>query len=140
MVIGEDGVGTVQWYVENTDREDAALITGWIEFQPTDEAIVEWQNGLYAKILDASKARQTEIELARREQTRQQLGPEIRGDNPFLNREIERTELWRHVVTMLSCQHLHDFKAMKRRVEPCGYPQLDFEEATERSRSLIYQR
>ncbi|WP_201587221.1 hypothetical protein [Psychrobacter jeotgali] len=51
------------------------------------------------------------------------------GRNPFLNREIERTQLWQLIVSMLSCQHFDRFDAMKQRIQPCGYPQLDFQEA-----------
>ncbi|QNQ08860.1 hypothetical protein [Sphingomonas alpina] len=50
----------------------------------------------------------------------------IKGRNPFLNREIERNELKRHVIAALMGNYFAGIGAMMERVQPCGYPAIDF--------------
>lgn len=58
--------------------------------------------------------------------------------NPFLNRETERTELKRMAISYLTCQFFDRFDAMKHRVRPCGYPQMDIAEAEEEGRFIQF--
>ena len=51
---------------------------------------------------------------------------QIRGRNPFLNREIERNEIKRHIIALLLCNYLNGIGSMMERVAPCGYPEIDF--------------
>lgn len=87
-----------------------------------------WQESIYSKIM-ASYYRDLEDYKLSLDDVDQDDLFQIKGKNPFINREVERTELWKLVVSMLSCQHFERFNAMKKKVQPCGYPQLDFQEA-----------
>ncbi len=51
---------------------------------------------------------------------------QIKGRNPFLNREIERNEIKRHVIAMLLCNYFNGIGSMMEKVAPCGYPEIDF--------------
>ncbi len=51
---------------------------------------------------------------------------QIKGRNPFLNREIERNEIKRHIVALLLCNYFNGIGSMVERVAPCGYPEIDF--------------
>ena len=51
---------------------------------------------------------------------------QIKGRNPFLNREIERNELKRHIIALLMCNYFNGMGSMMERVAPCGYPEIDF--------------
>jgi hypothetical protein len=50
---------------------------------------------------------------------------QIKGRNPFLNREIERNEIKRHVIALLLCNYFNGIGSMVSRVAPCGYPEID---------------
>jgi hypothetical protein len=51
---------------------------------------------------------------------------QIEGRNPFLNREIERNELKRHIIALLMCNYFNGLGSMMESVAPCGYPEVDF--------------
>ncbi|MBL7697997.1 MAG: hypothetical protein JNK79_07555 [Chitinophagaceae bacterium] len=51
---------------------------------------------------------------------------QIKGRNPFLNREIERNEFKRHVIAILMCNYFNGIGSMMEKVAPCGYPEIDF--------------
>ncbi len=87
-----------------------------------------WQMSIYEKIM-APYYREMEDYKLSSDETNQDDIFQIKGRNTFINREVERTELWKLVVSMLSCQHFDGFDAMKQKVQPCGYPQLDFQQA-----------
>lgn len=51
---------------------------------------------------------------------------QIKGRNPFLNREIERNEFKRHIIAILLCNYFNGLGSMVDHVAPCGYPEFDF--------------
>jgi len=51
---------------------------------------------------------------------------QIKGRNPFLNREIERNEFKRHIISILLCNYFNGIGSMMDHVSPCGYPEIDF--------------
>ena len=51
---------------------------------------------------------------------------QIKGRNPFLNREIERNEFKRHIIAILLCNYFNGIGSMIDHVAPCGYPEIDF--------------
>ncbi len=51
---------------------------------------------------------------------------QIKGRNPFLNREIERNELKRHIIALLICNYFNGMGSMMEKVDPCGYPEINF--------------
>ena len=52
---------------------------------------------------------------------------QIKGRNPFLNREIERNEFKRLTIAALMCNYFNGMGSMMERVAPCGYPEPNFE-------------
>ncbi len=104
-------------------------ITVEIICQRTDLAYKKWQLEVYNILMLAyeEKLNKYEADLARYNAAKEQKTKF--GRNPFLNREIERTELKRMAISYISCQFYDQFTAMKRNVKPCGYPQMDLEQA-----------
>ena len=51
---------------------------------------------------------------------------QIKGRNPFLNREIERNEFKRHIIAILMCNYFNGIGSMMESVSPCGYPEINF--------------
>jgi hypothetical protein len=79
----------------------------------TQEALDQWQIQTFEKIMTAYKALQAEYEqkIAAREV---QTGIAIKGQNPIINREIEKTELKKHCIKMLmDTYQFGSFDAMK---------------------------
>ena len=91
----------------------------------TPEKYQTWQFKTYNAIVIAYqelKARYDE----KLEAAQVQQGVAIRGRNPLLNREIEKTELKKQCLSLLTGQHFDLFDAMRRNVAPHGYPESGF--------------
>lgn len=102
---------------------------GLVRCERNEAVYNNWKLEVYSKImqkyeedLNAYKA-----ELARYNAAKAQKAKF--GRNPFLNREIERTELKRMAISYISNQFYDQFTALKKNVKPCGYPQMDLVEA-----------
>lgn len=100
-----------------------------VECRRKESELIIWQDVVYNKIMlnYENKLNEYKAELARYNAAKEQKTKF--GRNPFLNREIERTELKRMAISYISCQFYDQFTAMKRNVKPCGYPQMDLEQA-----------
>jgi hypothetical protein len=94
----------------------------------SQELYAAWQMETFNAIIDAynDKKSQHDAEMSR---LAAQEEPVIGGRPPQLNREVERTELKRAAISMLTQQHFDDFDAMRRGVPFHGYPQMDVDEA-----------
>jgi hypothetical protein len=88
-----------------------------------DEAFEKWQAMIYNLIM-ADYNRKLDEYSASNNKNDELV--QIKGRNPFLNREIERNELKRHVIAMLLCNYFNGIGSMMERVAPCGYPEMDF--------------
>jgi hypothetical protein len=88
----------------------------------TAEAFDKWRVNIYNLVM-TDYARKLEAFEANKKQD-----PliQIKGRNPFLNREIERNELKRHIIALLMCNYFNGIGSMMERVAPCGYPEIDF--------------
>jgi hypothetical protein len=95
----------------------------------SDQAKTAWRTMVWEKIMEkyAQDLQEYKSALARYEQDKAARLPF--GNNPFINREIERTELKRLAISFISCQFYDQFNAMKRNVAPCGYPEMSLPEA-----------
>jgi hypothetical protein len=90
----------------------------------TDTALEQWQVKIYNLImadylrkLDAyNNSNSKSVELF-----------QIKGRNPFLNREIERNEFKRNIIAVLMCNYFNGIGSMMNRVAPCGYPEINFD-------------
>jgi hypothetical protein len=103
--------------------------TGYIKCSLTEQAIEKWKTSIYEAIMSKYQQDLEEYETARARYDQEKNAKLPFGNNPFINREIERTELKRLAVSYISCQFFDQFTAMKRKVEPCGYPEMDLEQA-----------
>ena len=94
----------------------------------SQEAFEAWQIETYTAIIGAYNDQKSQFDA---EMTRLAAQGEafIGGRPPAINRDIERTELKRAAITMLTAQHFDDFDAMRRGVPSHGYPQMDLAEA-----------
>ena len=102
----------------------ALALSGTISItaQLTQEAFEKWQVSIFNTIMtdynrrleDYKAANDTQVELF-----------QIKGRNPFLNREIERNELKRHIIAVLMCNYFNGLGSMMEHVAPCGYPEID---------------
>jgi hypothetical protein len=89
----------------------------------TDEAMAKWQAGIF-KLVMADYNRKLDAWKAANDRGDELV--QIKGRNPFLNREIERNEFKRHVIAILMCNYFNGIGSMMEHVSPCGYPEIDF--------------
>lgn len=88
-----------------------------------DETFEKWQTLIYNLIMADYNRKLDEYNASN---TKNDELIQIKGRNPFLNREIERNELKRHIIAMLLCNYFNGIGSMMERVAPCGYPEIDF--------------
>jgi len=88
----------------------------------TAEAFDKWRVSIYNLVMTDYAKKLEAFESTKKEDPLIQ----IKGRNPFLNREIERNELKRHVIALLMCNYFNGMGSMMERVAPCGYPEIDF--------------
>lgn len=91
--------------------------------QLKDDEFEKWQTSIYSLIMAEYNRKLDEYNATINKNDEL---VQIKGRNPFLNREIERNELKRHVVAMLMCNYFNGMGSMMERVAPCGYPEIDF--------------
>ncbi|MBL8180331.1 MAG: hypothetical protein JNL64_01835 [Blastocatellia bacterium] len=104
------------------------------------EALYKWQLSIFSKItedhekaLSLFRKEKQEFEAKEEEQKRKR-----NNQNPFINREIERTELKRMAISYISCQFFDQFSSMKNMVEPCGYPEMNLREVEEEGKFIQF--
>ena len=99
----------------------------------TDETLAGWRNKVYNLIMSDYNRKLDAFNAA---QGGAQGFVQIKGRNPFLNREIERNELKRHIIGILMCNYFNGMGAMMQSVAPCGFPEINFSKL-ERDSPLI---
>jgi len=104
----------------------------------TDEREQKWKINTYNSIINAYQDQLTKYNNAL-EAERIRMGfSEIRGSNPLVNRETEKTELKKSCIAMLTGQRFDSFDAMNWNVAPEGYPEIDFEEAAKEGNFISF--
>lgn len=125
---------------EETDVVPAA-VAGWplaevaltveVHCERTPESFQQWQLDTYQKIVDAYRKKKAAYDKqVRAAESRQ--GEEtgvMAQQNPSKSEEIEREELKRQCVTLMTGQRFELFDAVRPDVPPHGFPELDVEEA-----------
>ena len=91
-----------------------------IKCKLTDEAFDKWRVKIYNLVMDDYRKKQEAFQANKADDPLIQ----IKGRNPFLNREIERNELKRHVIALLMCNYFNGIGSMVEKVAPCGYPEV----------------
>jgi hypothetical protein len=101
----------------------------------TWESYELWQIQTFEKIMAAYNALQAEYEqMIAAQQT--QLGVQIHGQNPRINREIETTELKKHCVKML--MDTYQFGAFDAMKQTTGAPDFDIFDAYNEGRTIQF--
>lgn len=112
-----------------------------------DEFKDKWRAEVFAKIQEVNEKALEEYKKAFAEYQKakeefdareEELKKERYNKNPFINRETEKAELKRMVISYVSCQFFDQFDAMKNRVEPCGYPEMFLKEAEQEGRFIRF--
>lgn len=94
---------------------------------------IKWQLDIFTKVKEAFEKhlaaykQEKEVFEAREAASKN----ERYNKNPFILRELEKAELKRMAISYISCQFYDQFDAMKNKVEPCGYPEMNVKEAYE---------
>lgn len=100
----------------------------------TNEAIEKWRLQTFDKIYAAYQALQTAYDQ-KVAQAEAQAGIIIEGRNPAQNRVIEKAELKKLCITMMTGQHFDQFNAMTDPPDkPKTYPEVDVFEALDEGR------
>jgi hypothetical protein len=94
-----------------------------VQCKLTPSGLATWQTKIYNLIM-ADYGRKLAAYQAASGQTTDIV--QIKGRNPFLNREIERNEFKRHIIAILICNYFNGIGSMYDHVAPCGYPEFDF--------------
>ncbi|NHJ86881.1 MAG: hypothetical protein FK734_15570 [Asgard group archaeon] len=94
----------------------------------TDRSFIEWQNSIHAEILQAyeQKLADYENDLSSLESEEE---VEIQGRSPSENRTIEKDELKKACISLLTQQHYDHFGAIE--LDALSYPQINLNEAKE---------
>jgi hypothetical protein len=107
--------------------------------RPSLEKEQKWKLETFNAIINAYKDQLTRYNNAI-ESARIRAGfTEIRGTNPFINRETEKTELKKGCITLLTGQQFFEnFDAMNRNVGINRYPEIDIDDAADEGRFISF--
>ncbi|PCI94512.1 MAG: hypothetical protein COB15_14045 [Flavobacteriales bacterium] len=90
----------------------------------------QWQMETFNAIMSAYERLKFEYDESLENQ-QYQAGGYIQGENPLINREVEKTELKKHAISILTGQQYEGFNAMgKDHRQGLGYPEMDLEDAS----------
>jgi len=117
--VGSMGVALRSW------RPSSFTVTVEVTCQRTVRAMDKWRYETYAALLQAYQQQRAAYE-EKLKALRARAGVEIAGKNPALNREIERRELKKACLSILTAQHFDLFNAID--TGPDGLPQTDVDE------------
>lgn len=95
-----------------------------IKCKVTNESVEKWKLKIYNAIMEDYAQKLSKYE---QEQRVQEEIVTIKGRNPFLNRELEKNELKRHIISILMCNYFKGIGSMMDNVKDCGYPEINFE-------------
>lgn len=100
------------------------------------EVLLKWQLETYGKITETYTRRKSDYDAAHAAALAEFEAAKAQkhARNPFLNRETERIELKRMAISYISCSFFDEMDAMRHRVKPCGFPQMDLKEAEREGR------
>jgi len=101
------------------------------------EKYEEWQLKTYNAIMIAYQEQKSKYENAIESSLMNTLMP-VSGSNATTNREIEKTELKKGCISMMTGQRFELFDSVNQNIAPYGYPEIDFEEATAEGRYIQF--
>jgi hypothetical protein len=95
-----------------------------VNFRLKAEERLKWQTGIYDKIMEGYQKELADYEEALKKS--EEGGERV---NPFLLLEDIKEQLKQATISYISCQFFDSMNAMRQKVEPCGFPQPDLQEA-----------
>ncbi|MBC8769582.1 hypothetical protein H4O18_16405 [Arenibacter sp. BSSL-BM3] len=95
-----------------------------IKCELSPEGYDRWKHKIYNLIMDNYMV-QLQTYNASLSQD-QEILHQIKGNNPFLNRETEKNELKRNIIAILLNNYFNGIGSILERTAPCGYPEIDF--------------
>jgi hypothetical protein len=98
----------------------------------------QWKLKTYNAIMSAYADRKSQYDQALERARVQSSFQQVRGSNPFLNRETEKIELKKGCVALLTGQRFDSFDAVAANTAPHGYPEIDFEESMSEGRFVSF--
>ena len=103
----------------------------------TEKKYKEWKGATFNALVTAFNNKVDEYEDWQR--TREiGSGVAIEGNNPEINRKVEREELKKHCIEMMTGQRFETFDAMRSNVPSLGYPEFSFLEAHDEGQYLQF--
>lgn len=125
---------SVKVWGDPANHKIEAIVNVSITCYPTAEGILAWKQAVYAKLIDAYKAQKKEYdEWVNAQQA--YAAYKISGNNPEINRQIEREELKKRCLEMFTGQRFESFDAATNGLQNLSnYPEIVFKEAVEEGR------
>jgi hypothetical protein len=93
------------------------------------EKFQEWQLATYRAIINSYNDKKSRYDTAIEAAKIRSGFNQIQGKNPLLNREVEKIELKKGCISLLTGQRFNDFDAVNMNVAPHHFPEIDFDEA-----------
>ena len=103
----------------------------------TEKRYKEWKNATFNALVTAFERKLSEYEDWQRSNEIGN-GISIEGNNPEINRKVEREELKKHCIEMMTGQRFETFDAMRSNVPSLGYPEFSFLEANDEGQYLQF--
>lgn len=100
----------------NLELKDELKIAWQLEVYDLIQALNAGDEAAYAEALAVYEAALAEFEFVKQAKYNQ---------NPFILLQDIQEQLKHAAISYISCQFFDDFSAMKNKVEPCGFPQMD---------------
>jgi hypothetical protein len=119
----------------HTHRTGVFAITVEIHCARTDDAIAAWQLNTHAAILQAYQKLLSDYEQQVAQLQMEQAG-NLPDRNPETNRQLEKTELRKACLSILTLQQFDQFNAVEKSMQ--GYPQVNLAEAGKEGRFIRF--
>lgn len=127
---GTQPLGFQTWDVTKYD----IILT--VNFKLKGDLLLQWQISIYNKIMEIYEKQKKDYDDAYNKALEdfEKNKATKYNRNPFLNRETERIALKQMAISYISCKFFDEMDSMKNKVRPCGFPQMDLEEAEREGR------
>jgi hypothetical protein len=122
-----NGTGTLPVIVSYDNINDQASLTVKVTLTPDPVDYLAWQKDVYNRIIKKYQEELAAYENAKAEYERRKQ--DKFNQNPFLLSNMMKKQLKQAAINYISCQFFDKNDAIKNRVKPCGFPQMDLQEA-----------
>lgn len=119
--------GTVRVKMEEDRCSDDANLTVRITITPDPTDFIPWQLEVHRLLMKKYENELAEYNeaLAEFEKSKENHF----NKNPFILSEMMKEQLKHAAISYITCQFFDENNAMKNKVEPCGFPQMDIPES-----------